>query len=148
MYLPLSAVIENEVFSLHGGLSPEIEQLDQIKSINRVQDIPHNGALCDLLWSDPADEGKSGFGPSPRGAGFCWGEDISNKFNHRNNLKMICRAHQLIMDGYNYSHKKKCVTIFSAPNYCYRCGNCASVLEISDDLSYYYQKYDPSPKEK
>ena len=131
---------------MHGGLSPEIERLDQIKTINRVQDVPHQGPLCDLLWSDPADEGKVGFGPSPRGAGFSWGEDVSEKFNYRNKLKMICRAHQLIMDGYNYSHKKKCVTIFSAPNYCYRCGNSASVLEISDDLSYGYQRYDPSPK--
>ena len=97
MYLPLSAVIENQVFCLHGGLSPEIERLDQIKTINRVQDVPHQGPLCDLLWSDPADEGKVGFGPSPRGAGFSWGEDVSEKFNYRNKLKMICRAHQLIM---------------------------------------------------
>ena len=96
-YLPVSAVIENQIFCLHGGLSPEIESLDQIRTINRVQDIPHNGALCDLLWSDPADEGRNGFGPSPRGAGYCWGEDITNKFHHKNNLKMICRAHQLVM---------------------------------------------------
>ena len=147
-YLPLAGVIENQIFCLHGGLSPEIEKIDQIKTINRVQDIPHSGPLCDLLWSDPADDGKSGFGGSPRGAGFCWGEDISDKFNHRNNLKMICRAHQLVMEGYNYAHKKKCVTVFSAPNYCYRCGNKASVLEVSDNLDYYYQKYEPSPKEQ
>ena len=60
---------------------------------------------------------------------------------------MICRAHQLVMDGYNYAHKQKCVTVFSAPNYCYRCGNKASVLEVNDNLEYFYQKYDPSPKE-
>ena len=71
--LPVSASIENQIFCLHGGLSPEIESLDQIRSINRIQDIPHNGPLCDLLWSDPADEGKSGFSSSPRGAGYCWG---------------------------------------------------------------------------
>ncbi len=61
---------------------------------------------------------------------------------------MICRAHQLVMEGYNYAHNKKCVTVFSAPNYCYRCGNQASVLEVSDNLEYYYQKFDPSDKEK
>ena len=129
--LPVSASIENQIFCLHGGLSPEIESLDQIRSINRIQDIPHNGPLCDLLWSDPADEGKSGFSSSPRGAGYCWGLDISDKFLHKNNLKTICRAHQLVMEGYQYSHKKKCVTIFSAPNYCYRCGNQGSALEIN-----------------
>jgi serine/threonine-protein phosphatase 2A catalytic subunit len=52
------------------------------------------------------------------------------------------------MDGYSYAHKKKCVTVFSAPNYCYRCGNQAAALEISDSLECTYQKYDPSPKEK
>lgn len=52
------------------------------------------------------------------------------------------------MEGYNYAHNKKCVTVFSAPNYCYRCGNQASILEVNDNLDYYYQKYDPSEKEK
>ena len=52
------------------------------------------------------------------------------------------------MDGYSYAHKKKCVTVFSAPNYCYRCGNQAAALEVGDSLEYYYQKYEPSPKEK
>ena len=80
------------------------------------------------MWSDPADDDRKGFGPSPRGAGYYWGEDISQKFNHKNNLKLVCRAHQLNMEGYSYSHNKKCVTVFSAPNYCYRCGNAASVL--------------------
>lgn len=101
-----------------------------------------------MLWSDPADDGKKGFNSSPRGAGYCWGDDISDKFSHANDLKMICRAHQLVMDGYSYAHKKKCVTVFSAPNYCYRCGNQAAALEVGDTLEYYYQKYEPSPKEK
>lgn len=145
--LPISAVIENEVFCLHGGLSPSIETLDQIKTVNRVQDIPHNGTLCDLLWSDP-EESKSGFGPSPRGAGFYWGEDITDKFTHTNNLKMICRAHQLIMEGYSQCHNKKCVTIFSAPNYCYRCGNQGSVMEVGEHFDCEYLTYESSPKER
>jgi len=146
--LPLAAVINGSIFCLHGGLSPEIETLDQIRNIDRQRDLPHNGPLCDLLWSDPADDGKKGFNSSPRGAGYCWGDDISDKFSHTNDLKMICRAHQLVMDGYSYAHKKKCVTVFSAPNYCYRCGNQAAALEVGDTLEYYYQKYEPSPKEK
>jgi len=52
------------------------------------------------------------------------------------------------MDGYSYAHKKKCVTVFSAPNYCCRCGNQAAVLEVGEDLEYHYQCYEPSPKEK
>jgi serine/threonine-protein phosphatase 2A catalytic subunit len=60
---------------------------------------------------------------------------------------MICRAHQLVMEGYNYAHKKKCVTVFSAPNYCCRCGNQASILEIDDTLNLHYHQYEPAPRE-
>lgn len=81
--------------------------------------VPHEGPMCDLLWSDPDD--RSGWGISPRGAGYTFGQDISESFTHTNQLKLIARAHQLVMDGYNWSHNQKVVTIFSAPNYCYRC---------------------------
>ena len=49
-------------------------------------------------------------------------QDISEQFNHTNGLDLISRAHQLVMDGFNWSHDQNVVTIFSAPNYCYRCG--------------------------
>ena len=77
--------------------------------------------MCDLLWSDPDDRG--GWGISPRGAGYTFGQDISETFNHSNGLTLVSRAHQLVMEGYNWSHDRNVVTIFSAPNYCYRCGN-------------------------
>ncbi|GJM84517.1 hypothetical protein PR202_ga00197 [Eleusine coracana subsp. coracana] len=86
--------------------------------------------MCDLLWSDPDD--RCGWGISPRGAGYTFGQDISEQFNHTNNLKLVARAHQLVMEGYNWAHEQKVVTIFSAPNYCYRCGNMASILEVDD----------------
>ena len=90
-FLPLTAVVENKFFCLHGGLSPSIDTLDDIRSLDRFQEAPHEGPICDLLWSDP-DE-RAGWGISPRGAGFTFGADISDQFNHNNNLKMICRAH-------------------------------------------------------
>ncbi len=77
-------------------MSPDIEGLDEIRLINRKQEVPHSGAMCDLLWSDP--EEKEGWGISPRGAGCIFGADITSKFIHKNNLKMICRAHQLVMN--------------------------------------------------
>ncbi len=70
---------------------------------------------CDLLWSDPDD--RCGWGISPRGAGYTFGQDISEQFNHNNGLTLIARAHQLVMEGYNWCHEKNVVTIFSAPNY-------------------------------
>lgn len=78
--------------------------------------------MCDLLWSDPDD--RCGWGISPRGAGYTFGQDISEQFNHQNGLNLISRAHQLVMEGYNWCHETNVVTIFSAPNYCYRCGVC------------------------
>ena len=90
--------------------------------------------ICDLLWSDPDD--RCGWGISPRGAGYSFGQDISEQFNHANNLKLISRAHQLVMNGYNWSHERNVVTVFSAPNYCYRCGNEAAIMEVDEFMKY------------
>ena len=76
--------------------------------------------MCDLLWSDPDD--RCGWGISPRGAGYTFGQDISEQFNAANGLNLVARAHQLVMEGHNWAHDQNVVTIFSAPNYCYRCG--------------------------
>ncbi|CAN4123246.1 unnamed protein product [Withania somnifera] len=143
-YFPLTALVESEIFCLHGGLSPSIETLDNIRNFDRVQEVPHEGAMCDLLWSDPDD--RCGWGISPRGAGYTFGQDISEQFNHTNNLKLIARAHQLVMEGFNWAHDQKVVTIFSAPNYCYRCGNMASILEVDDSRDRTFIQFEPAPR--
>jgi diadenosine tetraphosphatase ApaH/serine/threonine PP2A family protein phosphatase len=116
-YLPLTALIDNQIFCLHGGLSPSIDTLDNIRSLDRIQEVPHEGI-------------------SPRGAGYTFGQDISEAFNHNNGLTLVARAHQLVMEGYNWSQDRNVVTIFSAPNYCYRCGNQAAIMEIDEHLKY------------
>ena len=85
-----------------------------------------------MLWSDPDD--RSGWGISPRGAGYTFGQDISEQFNYNNGLMLITRAHQLTMEGFTWCHDRNAVTIFSAPNYCYRCGNQAAILEVDEHL--------------
>jgi serine/threonine-protein phosphatase 2A catalytic subunit len=70
-YLPLTAVVENQIFGTHGGMSPHIDTLDHVRKLDRVQEVPHDGAICDLLWSDP-DE-RCGYNVSPRGAGWTFG---------------------------------------------------------------------------
>ena len=90
-FLPLAALIENTIFCPHGGLSPSIDSLDQIRSLDRFNEIPHEGPVCDLLWSDP-DE-REGWGISPRGAGYTFGADITDQFNQANALNLIIRAH-------------------------------------------------------
>lgn len=87
----------SQIFCLHGGLSPSIDTLDHVRGIDRVQEVPHEGPMCDLLWSDPDD--RCGWGISPRGAGYTFGQDISEAFNHNNGLTLIARAHQLVMEG-------------------------------------------------
>lgn len=64
------------------------------------EQVPHEGPMCDLLWSDPDD--RCGWGISPRGAGYTFGQDIAAQFNHTNGLSLISRAHQLVMEGYNW----------------------------------------------
>lgn len=90
--------------------------------------------MCDLLWSDPDD--RSGWGISPRGAGYTFGQDISEQFNRSNGLKLVARAHQLVMEGYNWCHEQNVVTIFSAPNYCYRCANQAAIMELDEKMDH------------
>ena len=142
-YLPISAIVNNKIFCLHGGLSPDIETIDEIRKIDRRRDVPSSGAMCDLLWSDP--EERLGWGVSPRGAGYIFGSDISKKFTQRNNLMMVNRAHQLVMKGYNWSHEKLVCTLFSAPNYCYRCGNQAGIMEVDENMKFNIQQFDPNP---
>eukprot|EP00814_Leptocylindrus_danicus_P019996 CAMPEP_0116043550 /NCGR_PEP_ID=MMETSP0321-20121206/26444_1 /TAXON_ID=163516 /ORGANISM="Leptocylindrus danicus var. danicus, Strain B650" /LENGTH=335 /DNA_ID=CAMNT_0003524423 /DNA_START=147 /DNA_END=1154 /DNA_ORIENTATION=+ len=143
-YLPVTALVENSIFSLHGGLSPSIDTLDHIRQLDRVQEVPHEGPMCDLLWSDPDD--RIGWGISPRGAGYTFGQDMSEQFNHKNGLTLVARAHQLVMDGYNWSHEMNVVTIFSAPNYCYRCGNQAAIMEVDEHLNKSFLQFDPAPR--
>lgn len=142
-FMPLAAIVDNCIFCLHGGLSPSAKTIDRIQSINRIQEIPHDGPMSDLLWSDPGE--NTGWGQSPRGAGFYWGSDISKEFIAKNNLTNIYRAHQLVMGGYNWEHSNQVATIFSAPNYCYRCGNDAAVMELSDNLVYKPITYKSAP---
>uniref|UniRef100_A0A2P2HYS1 Serine/threonine-protein phosphatase n=1 Tax=Hirondellea gigas TaxID=1518452 RepID=A0A2P2HYS1_9CRUS len=125
--LTVAAIIDDKVFCVHGGLSPEINTLDQIRTIERNQEIPHKGAFCDLVWSDPEDMHRS-WATSPRGAGYLFGERVVNQFMTTNNLTLMCRAHQLVNEGIKFLFNEQLVTVWSAPNYCYRAGNVAAIL--------------------
>lgn len=143
--MPIAALINNKIYCLHGGLSPTNNNINDIKNFLRFSDIPRNGLSCDMLWSDPED--RNGWGINSRGAGYTWGYDCSQEFLHINNLKFIARAHQLIMKGYNWCHNKDVLSIFSAPNYCYRCGNDAAIMEIEDENNFEFVTYSAAPKE-
>lgn len=144
-YLPIAALVEGKIFCVHGGLSPNISTVDQIRLINRKMEIPREGVFCDLMWSDPDD--IETWVISCRGAGWIYGWKVVDEFNHINGLDLVCRAHQLVMDGFKYWFKNKnLATVWSAPNYCYRCGNKASILKLSSGLERTIEYFDFSEK--
>lgn len=132
-YFTLAAIIDGRVLCVHGGLSPDLTVLDQIRVLDRQMEIPHEGPFCDLMWSDPADIEQ--WAISERGAGWQFGSQVTKEFNQNNRIELICRAHQLVQDGYKYMFpQKSLITVWSAPNYCYRCGNVASILAFDEHL--------------
>jgi len=161
-YLGLAAIIDDQILCVHGGLSPDVKTIDQIRVLARVQEIPHEGAFCDLMWSDP--EEIDGWAVSPRGAGWLFGARVTREFLHLNDLSLLARAHQLVQEGYKHMFssplagsssfssslgssldtsgigvggrgEEGLVTVWSAPNYCYRCGNLGSVMRLGYDSS-------------
>jgi len=132
-YLALAAVIDGRILCVHGGLSPDIATLDQVRTLERNTEIPHEGPFCDLMWSYPDDIDT--WAISSRGAGWLFGGKVTQQFNHINGLELVCRAHQLVQEGFKYMFpEKSLITVWSAPNYCYRCGNVASILEFDEHL--------------
>ena len=142
--LPLAAVIDKKILCVHGGLSPSWNQLSDLEKINRKNEPPETGIFSDILWSDP-NETKMGFQQSERGAGFLFGRDVTEKFLKKNDLKFICRAHQVAMEGYQKFFDGALYTVWSAPNYCYRGANLATVFEITNPDKSKFKPFKEAP---
>jgi len=146
--LNTAAVVDGRIFCVHGGLSPEIQEVDSIRAFDRNCEVPTSGPLCDLLWSDPEEMGVQLWQPSPRGGGFLFGSKATEQFLWGNDLDLIARAHQLIQEGYQYMFNEKLVTVWSAPNYCYRCGNVASIMKVDENQKRSFITFNAVPDEK
>jgi len=112
--LPVAALIDEKIFCMHGGLSPELKSFEQIRRFLRPTDVPDTGLLCDLLWSDPEIK-ITGWGENDRGVSYTFGADVVTKFLARHDLDLICRAHQVVEDGYEFFAKRQLVTLFFSP---------------------------------
>jgi serine/threonine-protein phosphatase PPG1 len=146
-FLPLAAVVGGTLLAVHGGLSPSVNTLDQLRILNRFGEIPHEGPIADIFWSDPDPE-KEGFLVSPRGAGYIFGHDVVLRFLYMNKLDHIARAHQLCMTGYQLLFKDECMsTVWSCPNYCYRFGNVASIMEVGENGERAYNVFSQAPRD-
>lgn len=145
--LPAAALVGDQLFCIHGGLSPKLQRPEDVSSISRPCKVETggDGLLMDLAWSDP-NPNVTGWVPNRRGKGFYFGMDEAHRFVEANGLRAIVRAHEFAAHGYNMDGDV--ITVFSAADYRDR-GNDASVLVVKDDMSCFLRIF-PSlaPKEE
>ena len=132
--LPLCAVLNKKIFCVHGGISPNLTKIEEINDINRIGRIPESGVLCDLMWSDPSSMIDDLWGSNSRGVSYTYSAEAIYTFLRNNKLQLLCRAHQLVPEGYKFFANNKLLTVFSAPNYCGNSGNNGAVMKISENL--------------
>lgn len=132
-WMPVAALIDDKIFCVHGGLSPEMKSIEQLYDIQRPTDVPNSGLLCDILWSDPSPDVEK-WGENERGVSFVFSKDVVQQFLDDNSLDLVCRAHQVVEDGYEFFADQTLVTVFSAPDYCGEYSNCASMMIVDDKL--------------
>ncbi|KAJ4825703.1 hypothetical protein Tsubulata_001199 [Turnera subulata] len=143
--LPVAALIDEKILCMHGGLSPDLHNLNQIRNLRRPTAVPDNGLLCDLLWSDPSRE-IQGWGSNDRGVSFTFGADRVTEFLRKHDLDLICRAHQVVEDGYEFFANRQLVIIFSAPNYCGEFDNAGAMMSVDENLLCSFQILRPADK--
>ena len=140
---PVAAIIDEKLFCCHGGLSPDMQSMEQIRRIMRPTDVPDQGLLCDLLWADP-DKETNGWGENDSGVSFTFGPEIVSKFLAKHDMDLVVRGNQVVEDGYEFFAKRQLVTLFSAPNYCGEFDNAGAMMSVDDSLMCSFQILKPS----
>jgi len=133
-YMPVSAVVGKAIFCVHAGIPRTLNDLEDINNIERPVEIPDEGLLCDLLWSDPNLSNEPGWAPSERGVSYMYGPDVVKTFLEKHDLNLICRSHEAVEKGYEFFSDQSLVTIFSAKNYCGSYENNGGVMIVRKNL--------------
>jgi len=144
-WLPLCHLLNQKVLVMHGGLfSQDNVTLADIRATERDKQPPEEGIMCELLWSDP--QPSFGRSPSKRGVGCQFGPDVTRRFLENNSLEYIIRSHEVKEKGYEVMHDGKCITVFSAPNYCDTMGNSGAFITLDGgDISPKFTTYEAVP---
>ena len=145
-WLPISALVNEKILCMHGGLSPELVDIKCLKKIVRPTEVPDRGLLCDLLWSDP-ERGVKDWAPNQRGISVLFNENIIKKTIEDLDIDLICRAHQVVENGYEFFAQRRLVTVFSAPNYCGQFDNAGAFMVVNKDLMCGFKVLVPEIKE-
>ena len=133
--LPITALVGEKILCMHGGLAYDLKNLDQLKTIKRPTEIPEAGLLCDLVWSDPDDSLYFDFCTNKeRGISVCFSKKQVEEFTEKNDLDLICRAHQVVEEGFQFFANMKLITVFTAPNYMDEFDNNGAILEVNEDM--------------
>ena len=147
-YLPLAATVGKRMFCVHGGIGPSVESVESINKIDyaaRRMEIPMHGMMTELLMSSPKDD-IDGFVPR-EDLGVYFGADVTATFCHENKLDMICRSHDLAMEGYRMQFDGLVATVWSAPNYKYKVRNTAAVLKVNPWFQRKFKLFQAVPDE-
>lgn len=131
--LPLAAIIQDKIFCVHGGISPDLHDMKQIEKVARPTDIPESGLVTDLLWSDP-DPQVTDWSENDRGVSYTFSRRNVLDFCAKFKFDLILRGHMVVEDGYEFFARKKFVTIFSAPNYCGEFHNWGAVMSVTTGM--------------
>ena len=145
--MPFAAIIDEKIFCVHAGLSPELNNMEQIRRIVRPTDVPDAGLLCDMVWADP-DKEINGWQENDRGVSYTYGPDIVQNFLRKHDMDLVCRAHQVVEDGYEFAAKRQLVTLFSAPNYCGEFDNAGAMMSVDETLMCSFQILKPLKEKK
>nr|VDC71194.1 unnamed protein product [Brassica rapa] len=149
-HLPLAALIEKKIFCVHGGIGSSVFTMEQITNIKRPVDMDceyNYKVVKDLLWSDPtAHDSILGIGVNERGSHIVsFGPDRVNAFCERNDIDMIIRGHECVLDGFERFAQGKLITVFSATNYCGKFKNAGAILVIGRNLDVVPKLIHPLP---